>query len=227
MAPEITHVIFDNDGLLLDTEPFYTTAHQAVAARFGKVFDWSIKSRMIGLRAQDSARVMIETLQLPISVPEYLEARKKTLDELFPLSEPLPGAVKLTQHLHKLGIPMAVATSSDSRHYYLKITKHQEWYRVFQCVVMGDDPEIKNGKPNPDIFLLAAKRMQADPAHCLVFEDSPAGIAAARAAGMYAIAVPDPHMEDSAYSNAHQILRSLNELDPAYWGFAPYSKEEL
>jgi HAD superfamily hydrolase (TIGR01509 family) len=227
MAPEITHVIFDNDGLLLDTEPFYTTAHQAMAARHGKVFDWSIKSRMIGLRAQDSAQVMIETLQLPISVPEYLEARKKTLDELFPLSEPLPGAVKLTQHLHKLGIPMAVATSSDSRHYYLKITKHQEWYRIFQCVVMGDDPEIKNGKPDPDIFLLAAKRMQADPAHCLVFEDSPAGIAAARAAGMYAVAVPDSHMEDSVYSNAHQILRSLNELAPAYWGFAPYSDEEL
>lgn len=222
MTPEITHVIFDNDGLLLDTEPFYTTAHQTVAARFGKVFDWSIKSRMIGLRAQDSARVMIETLQLPISVPEYLEARKKTLDELFPLSEPLPGAVKLTHHLHKLGIPMAVATSSDSRHYYLKITKHQEWYSIFRCVVTGDDPEIKNGKPDPDIFLLAAKRMKADPAHCLVFEDSPAGVAAARAAGMYAVAVPDPHMEDSVYSNAHQILRSLNELDPARWGFAPY-----
>jgi pseudouridine-5'-monophosphatase len=227
MAPAITHVIFDNDGLLLDTEPFYTTAHQAVAARFGKVFDWSIKSRMIGLRAQDSAKVMIDALQLPISVPEYLEARKKKLDELFPLSEPLPGAVKLTRHLHKLGIPMAVATSSDSRHYYQKITKHQDWYSLFQCVVMGDDAEIKKGKPDPDIFLLAAKRMQADPNHCLVFEDSPAGIAAARAAGMYAIAVPDPHMEDSVYGNAHQILHSLNEFEPARWGFAPYSKEEL
>jgi HAD superfamily hydrolase (TIGR01509 family) len=226
MTPEITHVIFDNDGLLLDTEPFYTKAHQIVAARYGKVFDWSVKSKMIGLRAPDSARVMINALQLPLSVPEYLEARKKMLDEMFPLSEPLPGAVKLTQHLHKLGIPMAVATSSDSHHYDLKITKHQEWYRIFQCVIKGDDPEIKNGKPDPDIFLLAAKRIQANPAHCLVFEDSPAGITAARAAGMYAVAVPDPHMDDSAYSNAHQILHSLNELDPSYWGFAPYPDEK-
>lgn len=227
MIPEITHVIFDNDGLLLDTEPFYTKAHQVVAARFGKVFDWSVKSKMIGLRAEDSARVMIESLQLPISIPEYLEARKKMLDELFPLSEPLPGAVRLTRHLHRLGIPQAVATSSDSRHFNLKITNHREWYGIFQCIVMGDDPEIKRGKPDPDIFLLAAKRMSASPAHCLVFEDSPAGISAARAAGMYAIAVPDPHMEDAAYGNAHQILRSLNDMDPSHWGFAPFSNGDL
>lgn len=225
MPQPITHIIYDNDGLLLDTEPFYTQAHQVVAARFGKVFDWTVKSKMIGLRAEDSARVMIEALHLPISVPEYLEARKKMLDELFPQSQPLPGAVRLTRHLHRLRIPQAVATSSDSRHFDLKILHHQEWYRIFGCVVTGDDPEIRQGKPDPDIFLLAARRMQADPARCLVFEDSPAGIAAARAAGMFAIAVPDPHMDDAAYADAHQVLRSLQDFDLSRWGFAPYPEE--
>jgi pseudouridine-5'-monophosphatase len=223
MAPLITHIIYDNDGLLLDTEPFYTKAHQIIAARYGKVFDWTIKSKMIGLRAEDSANVLIQSLQLPFTVEEYLEERKHLLVEMFPHADPMPGAVHLTQHLHRIGIPQAVATSSDSYYFQLKITKHQEWFSIFQCVVMGNDPEIKKGKPAPDIFLLAAKRMKADPAHCLVFEDSPAGVEAARAAGMYAVAVPDPNMDDEAFSGAHQIIRSLNEVDLPSWGLSPFA----
>jgi beta-phosphoglucomutase-like phosphatase (HAD superfamily) len=223
MTPVITHIIYDNDGLLLDTEPFYTKAHQIIAARYGKVFDWTVKSKMIGLRAEDSANVLIKSLQLPISIAEYLEERKHLLVEMFPHAEPLPGAVRLTSHLHHFGIPQAVATSSDSHYFDLKIMNHREWFQIFQCVVMGNDPEIKKGKPAPDIFLLAAKRMQADPSHCLVIEDAPAGIEAARAAGMFAVAVPDPNMDDQAYANAHQIIRNLNELDLPSWGFPSYS----
>jgi pseudouridine 5'-phosphatase len=221
MGPVITHIIYDNDGLLLDTEPFYTKAHQIVAARYGKVFDWSVKSKMIGLCAEDSAKVLITSLQLPMSVPEYLEARKHLLAELFPQAEPLPGAVRLTMHLHKAGVPQAVATSSDRYNFDLKITKHKEWFRIFEHVITGDDPEIRRGKPHPDIFLLTAERMQAPPSRCLVFEDSPAGIDAARAAGMYAIAVPDPNMDDTAYGNAHKIIRNLNDVDLAGWGLPP------
>jgi beta-phosphoglucomutase-like phosphatase (HAD superfamily) len=222
MNPAITHIIYDNDGLLLDTEPFYTIAHQALAARFGKVFDWSVKRKMIGLRAEDSANVLIQSLQLPLSVPEYLEARKSTLAELFPQAEPLPGAVRLTMHLYNKGISQAVATSSDSQNFDLKITRHHEWFRIFECLIMGDDPEIECGKPAPDIFLLAAKRMEADPAHCLVFEDSPAGVEAARAAGMFVVAVPDPNMNDGEYPKAHQIIRDLNEVDLASWDLPPF-----
>ena len=222
MTHKITHIIYDNDGLLLDTEPFYTEAHEIIAARYGKVFDWTIKSKMIGLRAEDSANILINALELPLSVPEYLEARKHLLAEMFPLADPLPGAVRLTAHLHRAGIPQAVATSSDRYNFDLKITKHREWFQIFQIVVTGDDPEIKRGKPNPDIFLLTAERMQASPSDCLVFEDSPAGIDAARAAGMHAVAVPDPHMEDSAYPNAHQLIRDLNDVDLASWGLPPF-----
>lgn len=220
--PLITHIIYDNDGLLLDTEPFYTKAHQILAVRYGKVFDWTVKSKMIGLRAEDSANVAIQALQLPLSVTEYLEERKHLLEEMFSQAEPMPGAVRLSLHLHQAGIPQAVATSSDRFYFDLKIARHQEWFKIFHCVVLGDDPEIRHGKPAPDIFLLAAKRLQANPAHCLVFEDSPAGIEAARAAGMFAIAVPDPHMDDGAYPRAHQIIRNLNELDPARWSFPPF-----
>jgi pseudouridine-5'-monophosphatase len=225
MIQRIEYVIFDNDGLLLDTEPFYTRAHEVLAARFGKVFDWTVKSRMIGLRAEDSARVVIEGLGLPLSVPEYLEARRGMLDELFPETEPMPGAVRLSRHLYRHGIPMAVATSSDRRHFELKITRHREWFRIFSSVVTGDDPAVGRGKPAPDIFLLAARTIGADPRRCLVFEDSPAGVEAALAAGMCVVAVPDPHMDEAAYGGAHQVIRSLEEADLPAWGLPPFPEE--
>jgi len=219
MTKKITHVIFDNDGLLLDTEPFYTEAHGDVAARFGKTFDWSIKSKIIGMKAEDAAGICIAALGLPLTVQEYLEARWAKLEELFPKSEPIAGAVNLTRWFAERGVPQAVATSAERCHLELKISRHHDWYALFNCIVTGDDPEVRQGKPAPDIFLLAARRMQADPEHCLVFEDSPAGIVAARAAGMYAVAVPDPHMDLGVYRDAHEILRSLEEFDPSRWGF--------
>lgn len=213
--------IYDMDGLLLNTEHFYTEVSQLIASRYGKVFDWSVKSRMIGKRAADSARVFTESLGLPMTPEEYLAARQAGLDELFPLAEPMPGALRLTQHLHRHGVPQAVATSSDRRHFALKTSRHQRWFGIFDCIVIGDDPAVRRGKPAPDIFLVTAERLGILPADCLVFEDSPVGVEAARAAGMPVIAVPDPHMKPEVYASADQILRNLNEFDPAPWGLPP------
>ena len=221
MPYTITHIIFDMDGLLLNTEPFYTEAHEILASRYGKVFDWSVKSRMIGLPAQTSAQRMIDALDLPLSVPEYLEMRAPILEKLFPRAEPMPGAVPLTQQLHGLGIPQAVATSSTTHHFHLKTSRHLDWFRLFNFVVTGDDPAVKRGKPNPDIFLYVAEKLSAAPEYCLVFEDSPAGIEAASAAGMHSVAVPDPHMSDEEYPKADQIIRSLADFDLSFWGLQP------
>ncbi len=222
MPRKITHVIYDMDGLLLNTEPFYTKANQAIAERYGKTFDWSLKSRVIGLRAADTAKILVESIPLPITPEEYLETRRHMLEELFPQAEPMPGAVRLTRHLHRHGIPQAVASSSDTHHFDLKTSRHKEWLRIFQCLVVGADPDVKQGKPAPDVFLVAARRMGAAPAHCLVFEDSPAGIQAACAAGMAAIAVPDPNLDHLAFPGAEQILHSLTEFDPVQWGLPAY-----
>ena len=217
----ITHVILDMDGLLLDTEPFYTEAHRTLASRYGKVFDWSVKSKMIGLPARTSARAMIEALDLPLSVSEYLEMRAPILEKLFPRAKPMPGAVRLTNHFRKCGIPQAVATSSTTHHFRLKTTHHPEWFKIFEFVITGDDPAVGRGKPSPDIFLLAAERLNASPGGCLVFEDSPAGIEAAFAAGMNSVAVPDPNMPDDRYPKADQIIRSLDDFDFTGWNLPP------
>ena len=222
MFRRITHVIYDMDSLLLDTEPFYTKVNQAIATRYGTTFDWSLKSRTIGLRAADAAKILVESMKLPIAPEEYLQLRKLMLEELFQQAEPMPGAVRLTMHLHRHGIPQAVASSSDRHHFELKTSRHKEWFAIFQCYVVGADPDVEHGKPAPDVFLVAAQRLGAEPSCCLVFEDAPAGVEAARAAGMRAIAVPDSNMDHQAFTGADQILRSLTEFDPAQWGLPVY-----
>jgi pseudouridine 5'-phosphatase len=218
---QITHVLYDLDGLLLDTEPFYTEVTQAIVGRYGHTFDWSIKSQMIGKKAIESARILVETLKLPITPEDYLREREVMLAALFPKSRPMPGAEFLTRHLASCGIPQGVATSSNQKEFQLKAAQHGSWFAIFQCVVLGDDPEVRRGKPAPDIFLTAAGRLNAAPGRCLVLEDAPAGVEAARAAGMSVVAVPNPAMSHDAYEDADQILPSLESFDPAMWGLPP------
>ncbi len=209
-----THVIFDLDGVLLDTELFYTEATQAIVGRFGRTFDWSIKGNMVGRPAVESARYLVRALDLPITAEEYLRVREQRLLELFAGAEPCRGARELTRALDARGVTQSVATSSEHVHFEIKTRRHREWFRVFASVIAGDDPRLRRGKPAPDIFLLAAADADVEPSGCVVVEDSPAGVAAAHAAGMQAIAVPDPHMDRARFAAAELILASLEELDP-------------
>ncbi len=222
MFRRITHVIYDVDGLLLDTEPFYTQVNRTIAERYGRTYDWSLKTLTLGRRAADTARIMVETVPLPMTPEQYLEERKVLIEELFPLSQPMPGAVRLTRHLHRHGIPQAIASSSELHHFDLKTSRHQDWFSIFECRVIGADPEVRHGKPAPDIYLAAARRMGADPANCLAFEDAPSGVEAAAAAGMAAIAVPDPNIADLPFPGARQVLKSLTEFNPLEWGLPGY-----
>jgi pseudouridine-5'-monophosphatase len=207
--------------VLLDTEPFYTEVARVICRRFGKSFDPSVKARMLGRPAADSARILIDATGLPLTPAEYLEVRRGLLDALFAGAEPMPGAPELTRHLAAHGVGQAVATSSDRRTFELKTARHRAWFGVFSCIVLGDDPAVARGKPAPDIFLAAAARLGAEPAHCLVFEDAPAGIAAARAAGMAVVALPDLRIGALPASGADANLPSLEAFDPAEWGLPP------
>jgi HAD superfamily hydrolase (TIGR01509 family) len=218
----ITHVVYDMDGLLLDTERFYTQVTQAIVSRYGHTFDWYLKSQMIGKKAIDSARILVEALKLPIAPEEYLREREGRLEALFPTAQPMPGARRLTAHLARHGIPQAVASSSQRRDFELKVANHREWFACFQCVVLGDDADVKRGKPAPDIFLTAANRLGARPLQCLVLEDAPSGVEAARAAGMPVVAVPYPGMSHEAVGGASQVLSSLEYFNPAFWGLPPF-----
>jgi pseudouridine-5'-monophosphatase len=202
------------DGVLLATERFYTEVTQTIVGRWGKTFDWSVKGQMIGRKALDAARYLVEALDLPIAPEEYLAEREAGLAALMPTADAMPGARELTAALHDRGVPQALATSSSRSFFELKTTRHRAWFaQVFAAVVTGDDPRLAHSKPAPDIFLLAAADLAADPATCLVFEDAPAGVAAARAAGMQVIAVPDPGMDRARYADADLVVDSLRDVD--------------
>ena len=216
--PTFSYALFDMDGLLLDTEIFYTKVTQLIVGRFGKTFDWSLKSNMIGRPAIDSARYLVEQLELPITAEEYLEERNGLLKVEFANCEALPGAQNLVRQLHRNGIPIALASSSSYELYEIKSHKHRSWFDLFDAVVTGDNPKIKNGKPSPDIFLHAAKELGAHAGATVVFEDAPSGLQAGKDAGMHVVVVPNPQMDKSRFQDADYILSSLEEFDTSLFG---------
>lgn len=205
-----THVLFDLDGVLLDTERLYTQATQAVVGRFGKTFSWAIKRDAMGRDAHVGARIILDRLGVPLTTDEFLTERNLILEALLAECSAMDGAEAFVRQLRGHDVPMAVATSSDRGFYETKIRRHA-WFDLFDAVVCGDDPRVLAKKPSPDIFLVAARELGVEPARCLVFEDSLAGVEAALAAGMRVVAIPDPAAGLEHYSSAHRIVRGWSE----------------
>ncbi|XP_021845507.2 (DL)-glycerol-3-phosphatase 2 [Spinacia oleracea] len=225
--PTITHVLFDMDGLLLDTEKFYGEVQEHILARYNKTFDWSLKARMMGMKAIEAARIFVEETGISdcLSAEDFIVEREAMLETMFPTSELMPGVERLIKHLHAHQVPICVATSSHKRHFELKTQRHTELFALMHHIVTGDDPEVKQGKPSPDVFLAAARRFEGGPVNskrCLVFEDAPAGVEAAKNAEMSVVMIPDPRLDSSYHAVADEVLKSLTDFNPAEWGLPPF-----
>jgi pseudouridine 5'-phosphatase len=215
--PPATAVLFDLDGVLLDTERLYTEATQAIVGRFGKTFTWAIKRDAMGRDALVSARIVLDRLDVPLTPEEFVAERDVILEQLVQRCEAIEGAEAFVRSLVDHRVPVAVATSSNRALYNIKIRPHA-WFDLFSAVVCGDDPRVGAKKPAPDIFLVAARDLNVDPGQCLVFEDSPAGVEAALAAGMRVVALPEPTAgpdHRAHFHAAHHVLQGWSEASLA------------
>jgi len=227
-CPCITHVIFDFDGLIADTEQAYTLANQEALAQYGKRFTMSLKASQMGRKHDDAIAWLLNAVGLndSVSVAEYSEIYDAILLDLLPKAPILPGVERLVEHLHRHRIPLAIVTGSSTDDFALKTQHHTDLMRYFSFAVLsGDDPECEHGKPAPDCFNLAARRFVPAPEsseNVLVLEDAPNGVEAAFAAGMQVVMVPDPNTVPPERRRGTQVLNSLLQFDPVIFGLPPF-----
>ena len=186
MAPR-AGIVFDNDGLLLDTEPCWTRAETSVFERHGHAFDLQAKRALVGTAPETAARVLERLLDLPGRGKELsAELYALALEEIAAGAQPRPGAVELLGALDGRW-PVAVASNSPRSHLLagLERTGLADGFDV----VLGVE-EVGEPKPAPDLYLRACELLGVAPICSVALEDSPPGVAAARAAGLFVLGVP-------------------------------------
>lgn len=213
-SPEypITAILFDMDGLLIDTERMAQRAWQQAGAEFGFTLPDALYLQAVGRTAKATEALFCAGLGADFPFAAVYARKQHYLytaieEEGIPTK---PGLAELLDRVDRQGIAKAVATSTARALAIKKLTAAGLFNR-FATMICGD--EVAQGKPAPDIFLAAAAKVGVAPAHCLVLEDSSAGIQAAHAAGMRAIWVPDlivPSPEitalaSSVVSDLHQV----------------------
>lgn len=189
---KIEAVIFDCDGVLMDTISMYAKANSII---IGRDYPDEFQVTVNGLAEPVFAQRVIEGFGLDMTPDEFVRRRSEILHDLFPEAQLVPGVEAIAKRIHAMGIPMAVATSSDRGPHERKIVKHGEFFSMFKYQLCGD--EVVNAKPAPEIFQKAAAKLgNFAPEHVLVFEDAVNGIKAACAAGMASVFLASPPGQD-------------------------------
>jgi HAD superfamily hydrolase (TIGR01509 family) len=205
-------VIFDLDGVLADSEPWWNEIDAKLLAEYGVTYRGEYHRNVLGVSYRLAVEFYKKAFHLSASTDELMRRRAKIATEFFANRVGLfPSAKEVLQELRRMNLRLAVATSSVSASARPFLDRHQ-LTAFFDVIVTGD--EIERGKPHPDIYLRAAKELGVPAEECLVIEDALSGIAAAKAAKMRVAAIPDTRFVDPhAYEKeADYVLGSLSEI---------------
>jgi HAD superfamily hydrolase (TIGR01509 family) len=181
-------VIFDMDGLLVDTEAPVRDALMSAAAAIGRELPIPVFMSMVGTTSAHSDRVLVEHFGAGFDLDAYLTEVRRLLEISFDIGVPLkPGAAELLALLDETGLPKALVTSSSRR----AVDRHLPPEVVARFSTLITSESVERGKPHPEPYLKAAAALGIPPRDCLALEDSHNGIRSAHAAGMMAVMVPD------------------------------------
>ena len=207
--------IFDNDGVLVDTEPKWFEAYVRLLKPYGIIYEMSVHRRIMGQSAESCIEFIQKTYpQLPqgaSGTKELLKKRALLIQAVKTESpiRPKPGVIEFLDEVKKRNIPVAMATGT-SRYDINDQLASLGWKNMFGAVVAGD--EIAHSKPAPDIYLEAARRVGVEPQFCLAFEDGVSGLLSAKAAGMATVFVHDERFEVAAPFAPSLTVEGFEEL---------------
>jgi HAD superfamily hydrolase (TIGR01509 family) len=199
-------VVFDLDGLMFNTEELYQDVGAELLRRRGQQFTGPLLDAMMGRPSPVALQIMIDWHQLDTTVAQ-LEAET---DALFPAIldarlTPMPGLLELLAALEQAGIPKAVATSRRS--FVIDVLSRFDLEPQFMFLLTAED--VMRGKPDPEIYRTACRRLGCQPPHVMVLEDSENGCRAAVVAGTFAVAVPGFHSRNHSFTGTRFIASSL------------------
>ena len=202
-------VIFDMDGVLSDTGPVHFESWVKMTSEIGVEFTKEFFEKIFGQQSPEIIRKLMGPNVDEITIEKWANLKEKYYrDMVKDQLKPLPGVIELIKELYDLKFKLAVGSSGPRENVELLLTS-LKIKKYFNAVITA--AEIKRGKPEPDVFLEAAKRVKIKPNKCVVIEDAPVGIESAKRAGMKCIALTTTHPEKELY-NADLIVKNLSEI---------------
>jgi HAD superfamily hydrolase (TIGR01509 family) len=213
MPAMVEAVVFDMDGVLVDSEALWDAARSQVALKLGGRWSDQAQRDMMGMSSSEWSRYMHEQLEVPLAPERINDEVVARMERLYHERLPLiPGAREAAERLARW--PLGIASSANRP--LIELALELAGLRNRFAVIVSSE-EVARGKPAPDVYLEAARRLDVPPERCAAIEDSHSGILAARAAGMRVVAIPNrafPPGED-ALARAHMVLESVTELEPS------------
>ena len=205
--------LFDLDGVLIDSEPLHGKAWKETAALFDLNLTYRQLKLLRGRRRIDCANEIIKLIPKEVKTEDFLKLHKPISRRLILTAKAMPGSESLVKRCHKNNIPLALVTSSSSESLKIK-TANLKWMNLFSIKILGDDKLLAQGKPAPDPYLLAAKKLNIAPQECWAVEDSIAGVSSALKAGCYVFFLKEKSNEISKndFSEKNKNLKPINQL---------------
>jgi len=209
----IKAIIYDMDDLMVNSDPLHTIAWEKLLKKFDKKFSdipEELKAKFIGIRVIDTCKKIIEIFNLNTDLNSFYDERIKIFLEIVKSElETMPGLIESLKLFKANKFKIALASSGAKEYIHLVLDKFSIG-EYFDVIVSGDCVSI--GKPDPETYLVASKKLGLEPMECVVLEDSQNGIIAAIQAGCKCIAIVNPNTPPQDHSQANLILNSLQDI---------------